>query len=140
MTIFEVFLKIITAFQTQLYFGWKTAAETLKSFILDNLGVFGYQLDFQIRYDKGAQTVWRRNPSVVHNKAKQKIDRSLCYLVSNHTRHCMSACVYLYHVITLNTRTLRVTIRKGKFDLKLNSKGSRGPYSGAMIEKIRSCL
>jgi len=31
---------------------------------LDTLGFFGYQLDFQIRYDKGAQTVWRRNPSV----------------------------------------------------------------------------
>ena len=32
-------------------------------------------------------------------------------------------------MIILNTHTLRVTIIKGKFDLKLNSKGSRGPYS-----------
>ena len=62
---------------------------------------------------------------ITHNKAKQKIDRSLCYLVSNHTSHY----IWLYHVITLNTRTLRVTIIKGKFDLKLNSKGNRGPYS-----------
>ena len=50
--------------------------------------------------------------AMLHYKAKQKIDRSLCYLVSNHTRHCMSACVWLYHVITLNTSTLRVTIVK----------------------------
>ena len=42
----------------------------------------------------------------------------------------MCACVISYHAITLNTLTLRVTIIKGKFDLKLNSKGSRGPYSG----------
>ena len=39
------------------------------------MGFFGYQLDFQIRYDKGAQTVERRNPSVmdvdIYENAKQ---------------------------------------------------------------------
>ena len=33
-------------------------------------------------------------------------------------------CDYIEH-----THTLKVTITKRKFDLKLNSKGSRGPYS-----------
>ena len=75
------------------------------------------------------QTFWHKlEIPKLHNKAKQKIDRSLCYLVSNHTRHCMSACVWLYQVITLNTRTLRVTIAKRNSESKLNSKGTRVPY------------
>ena len=69
-----------------------------------------------------------------HYKVKQEIVSSLCYLVSIQTEHCMCACVLLYHVIILNTRTLRVTIIKGKFDLKLNSKGSRGPYRDACFK------
>ena len=73
-------------------------------------------------------TIDYRESIAVHYGAKQKIDRSKCYLVLNQTRHCMSACVWLYHVITLNTRTLRVTIVKRKFESKLNSKGTRGPY------------
>ena len=46
------------------YLPLKTAAETFKLFINDTKSFFGYQLHFQIRYDKGVQTVGRRNPSV----------------------------------------------------------------------------
>ena len=77
------------------------------------------------------KTIYR---STLHYKVKQEIFSSLCDLVSIQTEHCMWACVLLYHVIILNTPTLRVTIIKLKFDLKLNSKGSRGHYS-ALEEK-----
>ena len=76
---------------------------------------------------------FKNESDLINYKAKQKIVSSLCYLVSIQTEHCMCACVLLYHVIILNTRTLRVTIIKGKFDLKLNSKGSRGPYSALKV-------
>ena len=69
------------------------------------------------------ETTW-----IGHYIPEQKIVSSLCYLVLIQTGHCMCACVKLYHVITLNTRTLRVTIIKRKFDSKLKNKGSRWPY------------
>ena len=73
-------------------------------------------------------------------KAKQEIVSSLCYLVSIQTEHCMCACVILYQVIILNTRKLRVTIIKEKFDLKLNSKGSRRPYSVSGKNESQICI
>ena len=37
-------------------------------------------------------------------------------------------------MITLNTRTLRVTIVKRKSESKLNSKGTRGPYCESLLK------